>query len=46
MVHVEVKAPPGWGPTRFLITQLRELGYEVVEWRTSGDAPGSVLEIR
>jgi hypothetical protein len=41
-VRVEVECPEGWGPSRLLMTELRRLGYVVVEWRVLGR---SVLEI-
>jgi hypothetical protein len=46
LVRVEIEAPDCWGPTRALIGQLRDLGYEVTEWRVLGVAGRSVLEIR
>ena len=40
---VEIIPPAGWGPARILVTELKLLGYEVIEWRKDGK---SVLEIR
>lgn len=42
-MRVEIEAPEGWGLTRLLIGQLRDLGHEVTEWRFLGK---SVPEIR
>lgn len=34
--RVSIDPPEGWGPSRILLGQLRDLGYQVEEWRVLG----------
>ncbi|MGH3403230.1 MAG: hypothetical protein ACRDRJ_12160, partial [Streptosporangiaceae bacterium] len=47
IARVVVEPPPGWGPTRLLISALEELGYTVEEIRLfTADGGRSVLVLR